>query len=88
VGVNPDKASIISRPGPAGEAIREIEWLEPSWQNSFMGVLRREGIPEKEVRNLLEIYRRQLINRTEALMDPEVRALVRANDARFAGGCM
>jgi hypothetical protein len=57
----------------------------PTWRNAISGPLRAEGVPEKEISVLLDMYARQQTDELANLVDDEVRAVL--NRSSVLEGC-
>ena len=57
----------------------------PTWRNAISGPLRAEGVPEKEISVLLDMYARQQTDELANLVDDEVRAIL--NRSSVLEGC-
>ena len=57
----------------------------PTWRNAISGPLRAEGVPEKEISVLLDMYARQQTDELVDLVDDEVRAVL--NRSSVLEGC-
>lgn len=80
VGIAVDKVAV-------GTTQREIRGFIPSWKNAIAPALQLAGVPEKEIRNYLDLYAQQLGKRNRELLGEEFTNRLEAAEKLYFEGC-
>ena len=74
---------------PIDQSVRQgqdILSFTPSWRNAVSAPLIESGLPESEIRQLLDLYESSIQPKLAGLMDNEFQNIKRVSEAQF-GGC-